>query len=127
MTATLRIEHLDTEGWRPYQAPRDLEAAYRASTGWTGADRPRGLAAVVARLAYTAGRSMPPGGVLVEMTQRDLGPLPADGEYAVQVSSEILGERAGRRRVRVATSLRGAGGVPVADVDFLLDWPVEAA
>jgi hypothetical protein len=127
VTAALRIEDLDTGGWRSFQAPADLEAAYRASTGWRRAERPRGLAAVVARLAYTAGRPMPPGGVLVEMTQRDLGQLPADGRYVVQVTSALLGERAGRRRVRVTTALRTPEGAAVADVTFLLDWPAEEA
>lgn len=125
MTA-LRIEDLDSGGWQPFTAPDDLEPAYRACTGWAGAETPRGLAAVVGRLAYTAGRPMPPGGVLLEMTQRDRGRLPDDGRYVVRVSSEVLGERAGRRRVRITTELALPGGDPVADVTFLLDWPAAA-
>jgi hypothetical protein len=124
MTETLRLEDLDTFGdWVAFESPAGLERAYRDATGWEGPEAPRGLASVVGRLAYTAGRSMPPGGVLVEMTLRDLGALPEDGRYDVRLSHEVLGERAGRRRVRVAVNLRRADGAPVADAGYLLDWP----
>lgn len=126
MTEVLRIEDLDSGGrWLPFQAPIGLEPAYRRATGWQGAEPPRGLAAVVGRLAYSAGRPMPPGGVLVEMSLLHRGPVPANGSYQVRVDHEVLGERAGRRRVRVVTSLRRADGAPVADAAFLLDWPAQ--
>lgn len=126
MTEVLQVEDLDTAGrWLPCETPPGLEVAYREATGWQGQDPPRGLAAVVGRLAYTAGRPMPPGGVLVEMSLANQGPLPQDGRYEVRVAHEVLGERDGRRRVRVTTSLRRPDGQPVAEAGFLLDWPAQ--
>lgn len=128
MTAALRVEDIDTAGqWVPFEAPAGLERTYREATGWSAERPPRGLAAVVGRLAYTAGRQMPPGGVLVEMSLRNRGDLPADGRYEVRLSHEVLGERAGRRRVRITAALRRVDGTAVADAGFLLDWPAEAA
>lgn len=127
MIRALHVDDLDTGGrWLPYQVPDRLEAAYRAATGWAGPTPPRGMVAVVARLAYTAGRPMPPGGVLVEMSLRNLGPVPSDGRYGVRLDHEVLGERQGRRRVRVNTSLRTPAGADVAEAGFLLDWPAAA-
>lgn len=126
MTAALRPEDVDSGGqWRPFTAPPALERDYRAVTGWSRAEVPRGLAAAVGRLAYTAGRPMPPGGVLLEMSLRSHGPLPEDGRYEVRTASELVGERDGRRRVRVTASLRRPDGAPVADAGFLLDWPAQ--
>lgn len=125
MTAALRLEDLDSGGWRPFTAPPELEVDYRAVTGWSGAEIPQGLAAVVGRLAYTAGRPMPPGGVLVEMSLHSQGPLPRDGRYEVRTGHDVIGERKGRRRVRVTASLRRPDGMPVAETGFLLDWPAQ--
>jgi hypothetical protein len=124
MTETLRLEDLDTaDGWVTFHAPEDLERAYREATGWTGSQAPRGLASVIGRLAYTAGRPMPPGGILVEMRLLTRGGLPVDGIYEVRIGHQVLGERAGRRRVWVVVELRRTDGAPVADAGYLLDWP----
>lgn len=124
MTETLRLEDLDTAGgWVTFRAPERLERAYRAATGWTGSEAPRGLASVVGRLAYTAGRPMPPGGILVEMRLQSRGEPPADGTYEARIGHRVLGERDGRRRVWVAVELRRPDGARVADVAYLLDWP----
>lgn len=143
--APLRIADLDTHGsWVDVAVPDTVERDYRAVTGFSGRQPPAGLASVVARLAYTRGRPMPPGGVLREISQRSAGPPPADGRWQARISSALLGERSGRRRVAVIVALRGApGGAPsraasaatgpadahalVASVRFLLDWPAGAA
>jgi hypothetical protein len=127
MTAVLRVADLDTRGeWIGVDVGSDLARAYRAVTGWSGEDVPAGLASVVGRLAYTSGRVMPPGGVLREISQVTYGPVPADGRWQARVSSAVLGERSGRRRVAVVTDLRDTGGANVASVRFLLDWPAGA-
>lgn len=125
MTAGLRLEDLDSGGWWAFTAPARLEPDYRAVTGWSGDEVPQGLAAVIGRLAYTAGRPMPPGGVLVEMSLHPQGPLPRDGRYEVRTSYDVLGERKGRTRVLVTASLRRPDGTPVAKTGFVLDWPVQ--
>jgi len=126
--STVTVADLSTQGqWQRFDAPPDLEPGYRAVTGLTGDAPPRGLASVVGRLAYTRGRDMPPGGVLRELSLRTLGPPPADGSYDVRVAANVLGERAGRKRVRVVVSLRrAADGGDVADAGYLLDWPAGA-
>ena len=127
MTAALRIADLDTRGeWVGIDVSPDLERAYRQVTGWSGEAPPAGLASVVSRLAYTGGRVMPPGGVLREISQVTYGDVPADGRWQARVSSAVLGEGSGRRRVAVVTDLRDAGGADVASVRFLLDWPTGA-
>lgn len=98
----LTVADLDSRGeWLVVDVGPALERAYREVTGWTGEEAPDGLASVVARRAYTRGLAMPPGGVLREIRQSRLGPPPSD----------------------VAT----AGGQPVAQVEFTLDWPAGAA
>lgn len=124
MSATLRIADLDTGGaWLDLDVGTELERAYRDVTGWHGDAVPPGLASVVARLAYTRGRVMPPGGVLRELSQTTRGTPPRDGRWQARVSSTVLGRRPGRRRVQVVTDLRRADGADVASVRFLLDWP----
>lgn len=125
MTDVLRLEDVDSGGWRAFTAPPELERDYRAVTGWSRAEVPQGIAAVVGRLAYTAGRPMPPGGVLVEMSLHHQGTLPRDGRYEIRTVYDVLGERKGRRRVRVTASLRRVDGNPVAEAGFLLDWPAQ--
>ena len=74
MSDVLRIEDLDTAGqWLHFDVGPHLERSYRQATGWSGAEA-LGLAAVVGRLAYTRGRTMPPGGVLREIALTTLGP-----------------------------------------------------
>jgi len=76
MSDVLRIEDLDTAGqWLHFDVGPHLERSYRQATGWSGAEA-LGLAAVVGRLAYTRGRTMPPGGVLREIALTTLGPAP---------------------------------------------------
>lgn len=125
----LTVADLSTQGqWQRFYAPPDLEPEYRAVTGLTGNAPPHGLASVVGRLAYTRGRDMPPGGVLRELTLRTVGLPPGDGAYDVRVGADLLGERAGRKRVKVVVSLRRAGdGGNVADAGYLLDWPADAS
>jgi hypothetical protein len=128
MTRALRVADLDSHGeWLPVAVGPELEQAYREVTGWRQVEPPCGLAAVVARRAYTRGRPMPPGGVLRETSQTNLGPPPAHGRYQVRVSADIAGERSGRRRVNVGADVRTADGEPVARVGFVLDWPAGAA
>ena len=125
MSDVLRIEDLDTAGqWLHFDVGPHLERSYRQVTGWSGAERPWGLAAAVGRLAYTRGRTMPPGGVLREITLTTLGPAPANGRYLIRVDSDVRGEQARRRRVHVVTGLRQRDGAGVAEVGFVLDWPV---
>ncbi|MDZ5446361.1 hypothetical protein U2F26_27110 [Micromonospora sp. 4G57] len=125
MTAALDVDDVSTGGeWVTLAVPPDLDQAYRAVTGWGAPEPPVGLGTVVARLAWTRGRPMPPGGVLVEMTLRRLDIPPADNHWLARVDTDVVGVRDGRRRVRVTTQLRAAAdGRDVADVDFLLDWP----
>jgi hypothetical protein len=128
MTAALRVADLDTHGeWIDVDVGADLALAYRAVTGWSGEQPPSGLASVVGRLAYTNGRVMPPGGVLREISQTTYRPVPADNRWQARVSSTVLGERSGCRRVAVVTDLCDGGGSSVASVRFLLDWPAGAA
>jgi len=124
----LTVADLDSRGeWLVVDVGPALERAYREVTGWTGEEAPDGLASVVARRAYTRGLAMPPGGVLREIRQSRLGPPPSDGRYRVKVAAAVVGERSGRRRVEVDTDVATAGGQPVAQVEFTLDWPAGAA
>lgn len=126
MTAVLRVADLDTAGrWIDVPAEPGLERRYRAVTGYTGAAPPAGLASVVARLAYTGGRVMPPGGVLREIAQITCADLPGAGAWQARVASTVDEGRSGRRRVTVTTEVR-RGGVDVAAVRFVLDWPAGA-
>lgn len=126
MSTILQTADLDTNGgWTEVEVDANLERDYRSVTSFSGADVPFGLASVVGRLAYTKGRVMPPGGVLREISQTNHGPIPADGAWRARVSSTVVGERAGRRRIAVLTELR-RGDANVASVRFLLDWPVGA-
>jgi hypothetical protein len=116
MSDVLRIEDLDTAGqWLHSDVGPHLERSYRQATGWSGAEA-LGLAAVVGRLAYTRGRTMPPGG--------DPRACTSNGCYLIRVDSDVRGEQARRRRVHVVTGLRQRDGAAVAEVGFVLDWPV---
>ncbi|MEV0069176.1 MULTISPECIES: hypothetical protein [unclassified Amycolatopsis] len=128
MSALLCVGDLDTHGeWLGLDVGAELLPAYCAVTGWSGDDPPAGLASVVGRLAYTRGRDMPPGGVLREISQTTQGAVPADGRWQARISSTVLGERSGRRRLAIVTDLRSAIGEPVASVRFVVDWPAGAA
>jgi hypothetical protein len=127
MTAVLTIEDLGTGGrWRDVRLPEWLEREYRNVTGWSEPATPIGLAPVVARLAYTDGRSMPPGGVLRQISLTPLGNPPSDGPWEARIRAGVLGVRADRRRVAIDCDLRSADG-DIAAVRFELDWPVGAA
>lgn len=126
MTTVLRVADLATGGrWIDVATRPDLEQRYREVTGYSGAAPPAGLASVVARLAYTGGRVMPPGGVLRKITQSSRGPLPVTGAWQARIASTVDEVRPGRRRVTVTTEIR-RGGAEVAAVRFVLDWPVGA-
>ncbi len=97
MSDVLRIEDLDTAGqWLHFDVGPHLKRSYRQATRWRAArDRPDHPRACT-----------------------------SNGCYLIRVDSDVRGEQARRRRVHVVTGLRQRDGAAVAEVGFVLDWPV---
>jgi len=124
MSDVLRIEDLDTAGqWLHFDVGPHLERSYRQATGWSGAE------------ALGAGRRRRATRLHEEShhatrwrAARDRPDHPractSNGCYLIRVDSDVRGEQARRRRVHVVTGLRQRDGAAVAEVGFVLDWPV---
>ena len=109
--------------WEPLRLPAHVHDDYRELTGWDRPELPAGLGVVVARRAFTRGRPLPPGGVLLGIEFDNHGVPPADGAYEFKVSTDVSRDSAGRTLARVSTRLRRPRGERVADVTFVLRWP----
>ena len=122
----LRIEDLSTGGrWELLEAGFDLDTNYRDVTGWDDPDPSAGLCLVAARLAFTRGRPLPPGGVLLEIAIDSYRSPPQDGRFEYRVGSEVTPHRSGLPIVRIVTTLRLPGGAHVAEVSYVIRWPNE--
>jgi hypothetical protein len=120
----LGLADLPTDGrWEPLHLGEDRHSAYRDLTGWDGAAMPAGVGILVARLAFTRGRPLPAGGVLLGIDLISQSAPPADGDYEFSVDTQTDRDRSGRTLVRVRTLLRRPGGRDVAEVTFVLRWP----
>lgn len=120
----LELSDLATNGaWEQLHVDEQTHLGYRRLTGWDGSDMPAGLGIVAARRAFTRGRPLPPGGVLLGIELDSRSAPPEDGEYEFQVDTGVRKDSSGRTLVRVCTRLRRAGGDDVADVTFVLRWP----
>lgn len=120
----LMLSDLATDGtWQELHLEQHDHHEYRRLTGWDGPEMPAGLAIVAARRAFTQGRPLPPGGVLLGIELDSRSAPPEDGEYEFQVATDMREDSSGRMLVRVCTRLRRPGGGDVADVAFVLRWP----
>lgn len=124
--ATATVGDLGTGGrWEPFEvSPEDVER-FREATGSELSARalPQGFVPVVGRLAYLAGRRMPPGGVLASLRWANHAPFPTDGRGLARAAVVRDYEKRGRRRIEVSVQLTDAGGSPVADLTYELVWP----
>ena len=126
VSTVLRIEDLSTGGqWELLEAGPDLDADYRDVTGWDHPDPSAGLCLVAARLAFTRGRPMPPGGVLLGIDIDPYRSPPQDGRFEYRVDSEVTPHRSGLPMVRIVTTLRLPEGAHVAEVAYAIRWPHE--
>jgi hypothetical protein len=120
----LALSDLATAGaWEQLHLEEEANLGYRRLTGWDGPEMPAGLGIVAARRAFTRGRRLPPGGVLLGIELDSRSAPPEDGEYEFQVDAGVRKDSAGHTLVRVCTRLRRPGGGDIADVTFLLRWP----
>lgn len=120
----LALSDLATEGsWEQLHLEEQAHLGYRRLTGWDNPEMPAGLGIVAARRAFTRGRPLPAGGVLLGIELDSRSAPPEDGEYEFQVDAAVREDSSGRTLVRVCTRLRRPGGGDVADVTFVLRWP----
>lgn len=121
---TLQLDELTTDGgWLPFEPDT---AAYRQATGWDGAGAPPGLAVALARLAFTRGRPLPPGGVLLGIDVDVTDPLPEQGPWSFRVDATQRRTASGHLVVRIATRVDRFPRDPSvrdARVTFILRWP----
>jgi hypothetical protein len=123
-TNVLDLSDLPRDGrWEPLHLGEQDHAGYRELTGWDGAAMPAGLGMLAARLAFTRGRPLPPGGVLLGIDLDSRSAPPTDGNYEFSVDTETGEDSSGRTLVRVRTRLRRPRDRDVAEVTFVLRWP----
>ena len=122
----MKISEIATNSeWKTLDVGRHLEACYRSTTEWEGTGSSAGLSIIVARHAFTRGRRLPPGGVLLGIDLRSVSPPPSDGRYEFLIDTEVAPHRSGKSLVRVLTQLRNTKGKLVARVMFAILWPNE--
>ena len=120
----LRIDELSTEDrWLTLDVDAGLEGRYRDVSGWGGEAPASGLSIVLARLAFTRGRPLPPGGVLLEIELDSHATAPSSGRCDFRVGAQVTHHRSGHRFVRILTSLRFPDGKCFAEVVYLIRWP----
>ncbi len=121
---TLQLDELTTDSaWLPFEP--DV-AGYREATGWDGDDAPPGLAVALARLAFTRGRPLPPGGVLLGIDVDVADPLPEHGPWSFRVDTSRRRTSSGQVVVRISTRVDRFPRDPSsrdARVTFVLRWP----
>lgn len=100
-------------------------AAYTAVTGEPtdpAADVPPGLVGVLARRAYLAEHSMPPGGVMLGQDLVFRRPIPAAVELTLSATVEHTGTRRGRPYVEIRSVITEGASV-CAEVVTRAQWP----
>lgn len=122
--APLQIADLSTANqWIVFDIDSDLEVRYRGVTGWDGDYSAAGMSIVAARRAFTRGRRLPPGGVLLGIELDSLDTLPADGHCEFRVETDVTQHRSGFLFVQIVTTLRVPNGKEFAEVVYLIRWP----
>lgn len=120
----LTLAEVGTGGaWASAQIDPGLIPTYETLLGTSRGDVPAGVVVVWARRAFSRGRPLPPGGVLlgidVELGDGAL-PLGPDG-FMVQV--DVRRRDRGRPVVTIRVALRTNAHEPFARVSFVLLWP----
>lgn len=114
------------ERWAPVELDGSwARDSYRSLLGGQPDMMPPGLVVPIARRAFSRGRALPPGGVLLGI---DVAPVASLGsplglEYRATTSQRH--DRHGRLLLTVAVELRAAGQDSVSTVCFMLRWPTE--
>ena len=126
VSTPLRIDELTThDRWLKLVPDPDIENRYRDVTGWGGSAVPTGMSIILARLAFTRGRALPPGGVLLGIELDAHACPPADGRCEFRVTTDVTLRRSGHRFVKIVTSLRRPAKSEFAEVAYLIRWPHE--
>lgn len=122
--APLHIADLSTANqWIGFDIDSDLDMRYRGVTGWDGDDSAAGMSIVAARRAFTRGRPLPPGGVLLGIELDSHDTLPADGHCEFRVETDVTRHRSGFPFVQIVTTLRVPDGKEFAEVVYVIRWP----
>lgn len=110
--------------WMPVHADSGVLTAYEALLGVSPGEVPAGIVIVWARRAFSRGRSLPAGGVLlaVDVELIDPPPLPS-GPDTCMIGVEVRHREGGRPVVTIVVALRAGPGGPFARVSFVLLWP----
>lgn len=124
--ATLSRAEISTQGaWLTAPETASLLADYRALTG-TGLAEPAGAAVVVARRAFTRGKQLPTGGVLLGMDVV-LGSWEGAGGAQFRCGTAERVDSRGRVIVTVNVELRAPRRTSAPTrISFSLRWPAEA-
>lgn len=122
----LSREELSTQGaWIAVPVGSQEIERYRQLTS-ARAELPAGLAVAIARRAFSRGRPLPPGGVMLGVDAA-LGEWDAGRGAEFRCGTRERADSAGRAIVTIDVELRSAAaGARPTTVSFAIRWPEEA-